>query len=84
MKVFKKWLEEAPIFKKLEFDKNIHEAFSFSATLKTDFCNTVVLQIFSLVESCCIEIRVLLPATFLKVSFLGISRTNTLQRCIQT
>ena len=41
-------------------------------------CNNVFLQIFSLVESCCIEIRVLLPATlqreFPRVSFLGISR----------
>ena len=51
-------------------------------------CNNVLLQIFSLVESCCIEIRGLLPATLqkelLQVSFLGISRTNTFQRCIQT
>ena len=41
-------------------------------------CNNVLLQIFSLVESCCIEIRGLLPATLqkelLQVSFLGISR----------
>ena len=88
MKVFRKWLEEASIFNKLQVDENIHEGFSFLATLKADFCNNVLLQIFPLVESCCIEIRVLLPATFLKeflqVSFLGISRTNTLQRCIQT
>ena len=41
-------------------------------------CSNVLLQIFSLVESCCIEIRGLLPATLqkelLQVSFLGISR----------
>ena len=41
-------------------------------------CNNVFLQIFSLVESCCIEIRVLLSATLqkelLQVSFLGIPR----------
>ena len=41
-------------------------------------CNNVFLQVFSLVESCCPEIRVLLPATLQKelpqVSFLGISR----------
>ena len=41
-------------------------------------CNNVFLQIFSLVESCCIEIRVFLPATLQKelpqVSFLSISR----------
>ena len=42
-------------------------------------CNNVFLQIFSLVEPCCIEIRVLLPATLQKelsqFSFLGIFRT---------
>ena len=41
-------------------------------------CNNVFLQVFCLVESCCIEIRVLQPATLQKelpqVSFLGISR----------
>ena len=41
-------------------------------------CNNVFLQVFSLVESCCPEIKVLLPATsqkeLLQVSFLGISR----------
>ena len=40
--------------------------------------NNAFLQIFSLVESCCIEIRILLPATLKKelpqVSFLDISR----------
>ena len=88
IKVSRKWTEEASIFSKQQVYENIHESFSFSATLKADFCNNILLQIFSLVKSCCIEIRVLLPATFLKelpqVSFLGISRTNTLQRCIQT
>ena len=70
------------------FMKTAMRVFSFSVTLKADFCNNVLLQIFSLVESGCIEIRVLLPATLQKhlpeVNFLGISRTNTLQRCIQT
>ena len=51
--------------------------FSFSLTLKADFCNNVLLEIFSLVEPCCIEIRALLAATLQKllpqVSFLGIS-----------
>ena len=41
-------------------------------------CNNVFLQVFSLVESCYPEIRVLLPATLQKeltqVSILGISR----------
>ena len=67
MKVFRKWLEEASIFNKLHVDENIHEGFSFSTTLKADFCNNVLLQIFSLVESSCIEIRVLLSANFLKL-----------------
>ena len=69
-------VEEAPIFSKLQVFENIHEGFSFSlVTLKTQFCNNVRLQIFSLVESSCIEIRTLLDATLqkllLQVSFLG-------------
>ena len=76
MKVYRKWSEEAPIFSKLQVFENIHEGFSFSlVTLKTQFCNNVRLQIFSLVESSCIEIRTLLDATLqkllLQVSFLG-------------
>ena len=51
--------------------------FSFSITLKADFRNNVLLQIFSLVESFCMEIRALLAATLQEllplVSFLGIS-----------
>ena len=38
----------------------------FSLIAKADFCNNVLLQIFSLVESCFIEIRVLLPLTLQK------------------
>ena len=61
----------------LQVFENIHESFSFSVTIKAYFCNNVFLQIFSLVESCCIEIRALLAATLKKllpqVSFLGIS-----------
>ena len=86
MKVSRKWSEEASIFSKLQVYENIHESFSFSITLKDDFCNNVILQIFSPVESCFMEIRVLLPETLQKelpqVRFLGISRTNTLLRCI--
>ena len=70
------------IFSKLQVYENIHEGFSFSITLNTDFCNNDLLQIFSLVESWFIEIWVLLPVTLLKelmqVRFLVISRTNTL------
>ena len=77
MKVCRKWSEEPSIFSKLQVFESIHEGFSFSVTLKADFCNNVLLQIFSLVESCCIEIRALLAATLQKllpqVSFLGIS-----------
>ena len=51
--------------------------FSFSITLKADFRNNVLLQIFSLVESFCMEIRALLAAALQEllplVSFLGIS-----------
>ena len=46
--------------------ENIHEGFSFSVTLKANFCNNFLLQICSLVGSCCIEIRVLLSATLQK------------------
>ena len=88
MKDSRKWSEEVSIFSKLQVYENTHEGFSFSVTLKLTFANNVLLQIFSLVESCFIEIRVLLPVTLQKelsqISFLGISRTNTLQRCIQT
>ena len=86
MKVSRKWSEEASIFSKLQVYENIHESFSFSITLKEDLCNNVILQIFSPVESCFMEIRVLLPVTlqkkFPQVRFLGISRTNTPLRCI--
>ena len=74
------------IFSKLQVYENIHESLSFSITLKDDFCNNVILQIFSPVESCFMEIRVLLPETLQEklpqVRFLGISRTITLLRCI--
>ena len=77
MKVCRKWSEGPSIFSKLQVFESIHEGFSFSVTLKADFCNNVLLQIFSLVEACCIEIRALLAATLQKllpqVSFLGIS-----------
>ena len=85
-KVSKKWSEKESTFSKLQVYENNHESLSFSITLKDDFCNNVILQIFSLVESCFMEIRVLLPVTLqkelLQVKFLGISRTNTLLRCI--
>ena len=86
MKVSRKWSEEASIFSKLQVYENIHESFSFSITLKDDFCNHVILQIYSLVGSCFMEIRALLPVTLRKelsqFRFLGISRANTLLRCI--
>ena len=76
MKVCRKWSGESSIFSKLQVFESIHEGFSFSVTLKAHFCNNVLLQIFSLVESCCIEIRVLLAALLQRllpqVSFLGI------------
>ena len=85
-KVSRKWSEEASIFSKLQVYENIHESFSFSITLKDDFCNNLILQIFSLMESSFMETRALLPVTLQKelpqVRFLGISRTNTLQRCV--
>ena len=88
MQVTGPWSEEEPIFSKLQVYENILESLSFSITLKADFCNNALLQIFSLVESCFIEIRVLPPVTlqteFLQVRFLSISRTNTLQKCVQT
>ena len=72
----------------LQVYKNIHKRFSFSRTIKADFCNNVLLQIFSLVEPCFIEIRVVLTVTlqkkFLQVRFCVVSSTNTLQNCIQT
>ena len=86
MKVFRKWSEESSIFSKLQVYENIHESFSFSITLKDDFCNNIVLQIFCLAESSFMEIKALMPVTLQKelpqVTFLGISRTNTLLRCI--
>ena len=86
MKVSRKRSEEASIFSKLQVYENIHERFFFSIALKYDFCNNVILQIFSLVESCFMEIRVLLPVNSQKklqqVRFLGISRINTPLRYI--
>ena len=88
MQVTRPWSEEESIFSKLQVYENILESLSFSITLKAGFCNNALLQIFSLVESCFIEIRVLPPVTlqkeFLQVRFLSISRTNTLQKCVQT
>ena len=78
MQVSTKWPEEESIIRKLQ----VYEDFSFSVTLKADFCKNFLLQIFSLLESCFNEIRVLLPVTlqkeFLQVRFLDISSTNTL------
>ena len=86
LKFSRKWTEEASIFSKVQVYENIYESFSFSITLKNDFCNHVILQIYSLVESCFMEIWALPPVTlqkeFLQVRFLGISRTNTLLKCI--
>ena len=50
MKVSRKWSKEAFIFSKLQVYENIHESFSFSITLKDNFCNNVILQIYSLME----------------------------------
>ena len=79
-------VREASIFSKLQVYENIHEGFSFSITLKANFRNNVLLQILTLVESCFIEIRALLPVILEKelpqVRFLDISKTNTLQRSI--
>ena len=57
MKAFRKWLEEASLFKKLQVDENIPEGFSFSATLKADFCNNVLLQVNSLVEAVVLKLE---------------------------
>ena len=80
MKVSRKWSKEASIFNKLQVYENIYESFYFSITLKDDFCDHVILEIYSLVESCFMEIRGLLPVTLqkklLQVRFLDISRTN--------
>ena len=84
MKVSRKWSEEASIFSKLQVYENIHESFSFSITLKDDFCNNAILQIFSLMESSFMKIRALLPVTLqkylLQVRFLGISTEQILFR----
>ena len=66
MKVSRKWSEEASIFSNLQVYENIHESFSFSITLKDDFCNNAILQIFSLMVSSFIKIRALLPVTLQK------------------
>ena len=66
MKFSWKWSEEASIVSKLQVYENVHEEFFSSATLKADFCNNVLLQISSLVDSCFIEIKVLLPVTLKK------------------
>ena len=58
--------EEASIFSKLQVYENIQEDFFFSITLKADFGNNALLQMFSLVESCFIEIKTLLPVTLQK------------------
>ena len=50
----------------LQVYENINECLSFSVIAKADFCNNVLLQIFSLVEFCFIEISVLLPVTLQK------------------
>ena len=88
MNVPRKWSEEASIFSRLQVYENIDESFSFSITLKDDFCNNVILQIFFPVESCFMEIRVLLPVTLQKelpqVKLLCISRRKTPLRCIET
>ena len=84
MIVSRKWSEEAFIFSKLQVYENIHESFSFSITLKDDFCNNAILQIFSLMESSFMKIRALLPVTLqkylLQVRFLGISTEQILFR----
>ena len=84
MKVSRKWSEEASIFSNLQVYENIHESFSFSITLKDDFCNNAILQIFSLMESSFMKIRALLPVTLqkylLQVRFLGISTEQILFR----
>ena len=80
MKASRKWSEEASIFSKLQVYENVREGFFFSITLKADFCNNVLLQIFSLLESRFIEIRDLLPVTlqkeFLQVRLMGCSQNK--------
>ena len=61
-----KWSQEASIVSKLQVYENVHEGFFSSATLKADFCDNVLLHISSLVDSCFIEIKVLLPVTLKK------------------
>ena len=79
MKVSRKWPEEASIFSKLQVYGNIHESFFFSITLKDDFFNNAILQIFSWkLGPYCLQPKKELP----QIRFLGISRTNTLLRCI--
>ena len=79
MKVSRKWPEEASIFSKLQVYGNIHESFFFSITLKDDFFNNAILQIFSCkLGPYCLQPKKELP----QIRFLGISRTNTLLRCI--
>ena len=74
-------------FSKLQVYENIHKKFFFSVTLKADFGIMFSFK-FSLWRSSVLLLLVLLPVTLQKelsqVSFLGISRTNTVQRCIQT
>ena len=45
MEVSAKWSDEASSFSNMQVYENIHEGFSFSVTLKADFCNNVLLQI---------------------------------------
>ena len=79
MKVSRKWPEEASIFSKLQVYGNIPDSFLFSITLKDDFCNNVILQIFSWkLGPYCLQPKKELP----QIRFLGVSRTNTLLRCI--
>ena len=86
MKVSSKWSGEAFIFSKLQVNENIYESFSFSITLKHDFFNNAVLQIYSNVESCFMEIRALLPVTLqkqlLQVKLPRISRIYTFLSCV--
>ena len=45
MEVSTKWSDEASSFSNMQVYENIHEGFSFSVTLKADFCNNILLQI---------------------------------------
>ena len=80
--------QEASISSKLQVYENICECLSFSVIAKADFWNNVHLQIFSLVESCFIEIRVLrvlLPVTLQKeLKLVLCASSHTLQRYIKT